>query len=88
MSASPLPGVGREVSGAEDNGQSRADFCRRRRAVRFIEVEQLFYVNPETGVQFLRARCQYTVNQNECGIGDDTRNLGVFLSSVLCEPIV
>jgi hypothetical protein len=55
---------------------------------RFIEVEQLFYVNPETGVQFLRARCQYTVNQNECGIGDDTRNLGVFLSSVRCEPIV
>jgi hypothetical protein len=55
---------------------------------RFIEVEQLFYVNPETGVQFLRARCQYTVNQNECGIGDDTRNLGVFLSPVLCEPIV
>jgi hypothetical protein len=55
---------------------------------RCLEVEQLFYVNPETGVQFLRARCQYTVNQNECGIGDDTRNLGVFLSSVRCEPIV
>jgi hypothetical protein len=32
-------------------------------------VEQLFYVNPETGVQFLRARCQYAVNQNELGLG-------------------
>jgi hypothetical protein len=48
----------------------------------------LFYVNPEMGVLFLRARCQYTVNQKELGLGDDARNLGVFLSSVLCEPVV
>jgi hypothetical protein len=53
-----------------------------------VEAEQLFYVNPEMGVLFLRARCQYTVNQKELGIGDDARNLGVFLSSVLCEPVV
>jgi hypothetical protein len=55
---------------------------------KFIEAEQLFYVNPETGVLFLRALCQHTVKQKELGIGDDTRNLGVFLSSVQCEPVV
>jgi hypothetical protein len=47
-----------------------------------IEAEQLIFIIPETSVLFLRARCQYT------DVGDDSRTLGVFLSSILCEPIV
>ena len=48
---------------------------------KLIEAEQLFYVSPETSVLFLRARCQYTVNQKAAwyrGRYTESRSVFVF----------
>jgi hypothetical protein len=50
-----------------------------------IEAERSLSVLPATSVLFLRARCRYTVVPKKSGIAGDTRTLGVFLSSILCE---